>query len=291
VNVNKKLIKVAIKIFLTLIALYWVFSKVDFKQVQELILNANLLYLFLALIILNASKVLGSFRLNVYFRHITVYISELYALKLYYIGMFYNLFLPGGIGGDGYKIYLLQKEHEVTVKTLITATLLDRLSGLVPLLFLAGVLFCFSDYYGKYHYLDILVVLGILTAFPLFYLLNRILFKSYLPLFYKTLFLGTGVQVLQLLSAFFIILAIAQQEMMIVFLTLFLLSSVVAVLPISLGGIGIRELTFIYGLTLIEMEVVGGVAFSLLFFTLTALSSLIGVFLNEKEVTKASQRE
>ena len=278
-NVNKKLIKVAIKIFLTLMALYWVFSKVDFKHVQALILNANLLYLLLALIIFNLSKVLGSFRLNVYFRDISVRISELYALKLYYIGMFYNLFLPGGVGGDGYKIYLLQKEHEVTVKTLITATLLDRLSGLIPLLFLAGVLFCFSDYYGKYHYLDILIVLGTLTAFPLFYLLNRILFKSYLPLFYKTLFLGTGVQLLQLLSAFFIIFAIDQQEAMILFLTLFLISSVVAVLPISIGGIGIRELTFIYGLTLIEMEVSGGVAFSLLFFIITALSSLIGIFL------------
>jgi len=286
VKINKKLIKVAIKIFLTLIALYWVFSKVDFKDIQALILNANLLYLFLALIIFNVSKVLGSYRLNLYFRHITIYISELYALKLYYIGMFYNLFLPGGIGGDGYKIYLLQKDHEVKVKTLITATLLDRLSGLIPLLFLAGVLFCFSDYYGKYHYLDILVVLGTLTVLPLFYLLNSILFKSYLPLFYKTLFLGTGVQLLQLLSAFFIIFAIAQQEMLIIFLTLFLISSVVAVLPISIGGVGIRELTFIYGLALLDMEVIGGVAFSLLFFLITALSSLIGIFLNQKESSK-----
>ena len=290
-KINKKLIKVAIKIFLTLIALYWVFSKVNFKDIQALIRNANLLYLLLAFLFFNLSKIVSSYRLNLYFRHITVYISELYALKLYYIGMFYNLFLPGGIGGDGYKVYLLQKEHEVRVKTLITATLLDRLSGLVPLLFLAGVLFCFSDYYGKYHYLDILVVLGILTVFPLVYLLNRILFKSYLPLFYKTLFLGTGVQLLQLLSAFFIVFAIAQQEMMILFLTLFLISSVVAVLPISLGGVGIRELTFMYGLTLIEMEVAGGVVFSLLFFLITALSSLIGVFLSEKEVTKATPRE
>jgi len=285
-KVNKKVIKVVIKVFLTLIALYWVFSKVDFKDVQTLILNANPLYLFLALLFFNFSKIVSSYRLNLYFKHISVQISELYALKLYYIGMFYNLFLPGGIGGDGYKIYLLQKEHEVKVKTLITATLLDRLSGLVPLLFLAGILFAFSDYYGKYQWIDILVVLGTATLFPLFYILNLIMFKTYLPLFYKTLILGTGVQALQLVAAFFIILAIAQEEAIIVFLTLFLISSVVAVLPISIGGIGIRELTFIYGLTLIEMEVVGGVAFSLLFFTLTALSSLIGIFLNEKEPTK-----
>lgn len=192
-QVNRKLIKTAIKTTLTLIALYWVFSKVDIKQVQQIILNSNVFYLFLALLFFNFSKILSSYRLNIYFTHIQVNISEFYALKLYYIGMFYNLFLPGGIGGDGYKIYLLQKSHDVKVKRLISATLLDRLSGLIPLLFLAGILFIFSHYYGVYRCLDIIVILGIISVFPLFYLVNKMIFRHYISLFYKTLILGTGV--------------------------------------------------------------------------------------------------
>lgn len=282
VKLNKKTIKSLIKVLLTLVALYVVFSKVDLTQVQNIIMNANPWYLLLALLFFNLSKILSSIRLNIYFRYIAVQISERYALKLYYIGMFYNLFLPGGIGGDGYKIYLLKKHHEVKVSQLINVTLLDRLSGLIPLLFFAGVLFIFSAFYKHYPWLDALVIMGVLLVFPLFYLLNLVMFKKYIALFFKTTLLGAIVQLLQLIAALFIVYAIGYENHLFIFLTLFLLSSVVAVLPISIGGIGVRELTFVYGLTLLGLEAGGGVAFSLLFFLITALSSLVGIFLNEE---------
>lgn len=276
VKLNKRLLKSLIKVVLTLVALYIVFRKVDIHEVQAIIAHSHLGYLLLAFLFFNASKILSSVRLNYYFHHIGVKISEWYALRLYYIGMFYNLFLPGGIGGDGYKIYLLKKAHKVKVSSLISATLLDRLSGLVPLLFFAGLLFILSDFYHRYLWLDWIAIIGLIVIFPLFYLLNLYLFKHYIPLFFKTTFLGSLVQLLQLISALFIVYAIGHESGLVVFLTLFLISSVVAVLPISIGGIGVRELTFLYGLTLLGLDADGGVAFSLLFFLITAVSSLIG---------------
>lgn len=281
VKLNKKFLTTVIKIILTFVGLYFVFSKVNFLEVKSIILTSNPYTLLLALLFFNASKILSSFRLNLYFHHIGVKISEPYALKLYYIGMFYNLFLPGGIGGDGYKIYLLNKKYHSKVSTLISATLLDRLSGLIPLLFFAGLLFINSDFYMQYRWIDWLVIVGLILLFPLFYLINLFLFKRYLTLFFKTTTLGSLVQLLQLVSAFFIVCGMGQEEHSIIFLTLFLLSSVLAVLPISIGGIGIRELTFLYGLTLVGLEADGGVAFSLLFFLITALSSLVGIFFKE----------
>lgn len=56
----------------------------------------------------NISKIISSIRLNRYFKDINLSLSQTYNLKLYYLGMFYNLFLPGGIGGDGYKIYIIK---------------------------------------------------------------------------------------------------------------------------------------------------------------------------------------
>jgi len=279
VNLNKKLLKIAIKIILTFIALYFVFSKIELKEVQKIITHANIWYLLLALLFFNLSKILSSLRLNIYFSHIGVKISEIYALKLYYIGMFYNLFLPGGVGGDGYKIYLLKKSHNIKVSTLITATLLDRLSGLIPLLFFAGLLFISSDFYHKYIWLDWIAIIGTTTIFPIFYLINLWFFKGYIEIFFQTTLVGSGVQLLQLISAFFIVYAIGYNSDMLIFLTLFLISSVMAVLPISIGGVGVRELTFLYGLTLLEIDADGGVAFSLLFFLISALSSLLGAFL------------
>ena len=278
---SKKLIKSVVKVILTIAALYFVFSKVDFSSVQEIMIATNEWYLFGAFLFFNFSKIVGSVRLNIYFKHIGVHISELYALKLYYIGMFYNLFLPGGIGGDGYKIYLLNKNHEVKLGSLLSTILLDRLSGLIPLLFFAGMLFFASAFYSKYLWLDWFVIVSIVTILPLFYLLNLLMFKKYISLFFKTLLLGSMVQILQLFSAFFIVYAMGYEIYTIVFLTLFLLSSVMAVLPISIGGVGVRELTFLYGLNIVGVDADAGIAFSLLFFLITASSSLIGVFLKE----------
>jgi uncharacterized membrane protein YbhN (UPF0104 family) len=282
VKLNKKLFKTILKISLTATALYFVFSKVDIRNIESILKRVDLIYLFLALIFFNLSKILSSIRLNIYFKHIGVKISELYALRLYYIGMFYNLFLPSGVGGDGYKIYILKKAHNIKLSTLITASLLDRVSGLIPLLFFASTLFTFSQFYNKFIWLDWLSLIGTITIFPLFYLINRLFFKGYLKIFFKTTLLGALVQLLQLLSALFIIYSIGYEDYIILFLTLFLISSVIAVLPISVGGVGIRELTFIYGLTLIGLEGSGGVSFSLLFFLITAISSLLGTVLNSK---------
>ena len=281
VKLNSKIIKRVIKVLFTSIALYVLFLKIDIKEIESILQNIEWIYLLLALLFFNLSKILSSIRLNIYFNHIGVKISEIYALKLYYIGMFYNLFLPSGVGGDGYKIYLLKQSHNIKLSTLITASLLDRVSGVTPLLFFAGILFIFSDFYNQLMWLDYLIIVEIATIFPIFYIINRVFFNRYLEIFFITITLGSTVQLLQLISAIFILYAIGIKSSILIFLTLFLISSVVAILPITIGGVGVRELTFLYGLSLVGIDVNGGVTFSLLFFLITALSSLIGLFLKE----------
>ncbi len=281
VKLNSKIIKRVIKVLFTSIALYVLFLKIDIKEIESILQNTEWIYLLLAILFFNLSKILSSIRLNIYFNHIGVKISEIYALKLYYIGMFYNLFLPSGVGGDGYKIYLLKQSHNIKLSTLITASLLDRVSGVIPLLFFAGILFIFSDFYNQLMWLDYLIIVEIATIFPIFYIINRVFFNRYLEIFFITITLGSAVQLLQLISAIFILYAIGIKSSILIFLTLFLISSVVAILPITIGGVGVRELTFLYGLSLVGIDVNGGVTFSLLFFLITALSSLIGLFLKE----------
>jgi len=65
-------------------------------------------------------------------------------------------------------------------------------------------------------------------------------------------------------------------------LVIFLISSIVAILPFTVGGIGARELTFLYLLELIHSDVHIGVTLSILFFIITAISSLIGIVFIKK---------
>ncbi len=271
-------LKVALKLLFSLGLLALVFSQIDPNKLITTLKKCDPLWLFMAFIAFNASKILSSIRLNHYFKDLGLSLDEKINLKLYYLGMFYNLFLPGGIGGDGYKIYLLKKYHGITVKDLTLAHLLDRLSGLVALLFLAAALFLFSIYAKKFFWLKIAALTILIFIYPIFLWLHLKLFTRFATYIKETTFLGLAVQLLQLASAYAIIKALPQTVPFIEFLTLFLISSIVAILPLTIGGIGAREATFLYGLKLIGYNPALGIAFSFCFFLITAISSAFGIF-------------
>src|SRR5437773_6592381 len=79
------------------------------------------------------SKLFSAFRLNIYLRNIRIELPEWENIKLYWLGMFYNLFLPGSISGDGYKVILLKRKFNSSYKKTSAAVLLDRFSGLTAL--------------------------------------------------------------------------------------------------------------------------------------------------------------
>ncbi len=277
----KKKIKFLFKILFTLFLIWFVFSKIDIEEFAEIIKEANLFWLFLAFIFFNISKIISSIRLNLYFKDLKLNISEKDNLYLYYVGMFYNLFLPGGIGGDGYKIYLLNKRYKIKVAKLVTATILDRISGLVALSFLGGVLFTMSSFISLNNLFIYFTLLFLILLYPIYLYFHKKLFKLFLNSLKETTILAIIVQLFQILSALSIIFSI-NSPFIIDFLTLFLLSSVIASFPLTIGGVGAREFTFLYGFNLINRDVNLGVAFSLIFFIITALSSLIGIFLEKR---------
>ncbi len=66
---------------------------------------------------------------------------------------------------------------------------------------------------------------------------------------------------------------------------LFLISSVVSVIPISIGGVGLRELTFLYSSDYFPINAEVGILAAFLFFVITLISSSIGIlFLRSKHV-------
>jgi len=70
---------------------------------------------------------------------------------------------------------------------------------------------------------------------------------------------------------------------------LFLLSSAIAVLPFTIGGIGARELVFIFGADYLFIDKNTAVAFSILFFVITAISSFTGIFFETKVNSEAKE--
>ena len=87
------------------------------------------------------------------------------------------------------------------------------------------------------------------------------------------------VQLLQVVSVYFILLALGIREHYLSYLILFLLSSIATIIPLTVGGMGVRELVFLYASGSVGLDEGMAVAVGLLFFLATALSSFAGVLI------------
>ena len=269
-----RLTKTAIKFGVTIFALYWVFTKISFNQVFTLIKSANFILLAVSVILFTASKLIASFRLSDIFKQTDIHISKTENTKLYWLGMFYNLFLPGAIGGDGYKIYLLNKEKKTSVKSGFGAVFTDRLIGVLALAILTVIMFAFMEAIIPYQKYSILLTIILLAGFYVFLL---IFYKIYIKIYPTILIYSFGVQILQVFSAYFILLALGINNPDLNYLFLFLLSSVVSILPLTIGGVGAREITFLIGANYLALQTDISIALSLLFYVTTAFVSFFGI--------------
>lgn len=278
-KLNKKTLKTVLKLVLTGLAMYLVFRKIDTAQLWQITKSIQLIWLIPAVLMFVLSKVFTALRLNLYFRNIGLQISEKLNFRLYLVGMFYNLFLPGGIGGDGYKVYLLNKQYKTSVKSLVQSALLDRLGGLTAIVFLLLVLILSVDLALPFEsgiLWEWIVWIGLILTFPAFWLAQKFFFSKFLPSFWAANGYSLLGQLAQLVSAWVILISLGVSENFLAYQLVFLLSSIVAVLPLTIGGVGARELVFVYAHTYAGIDEAAAVAFSLIFFLISAAVSLVG---------------
>ncbi|WP_047414818.1 lysylphosphatidylglycerol synthase transmembrane domain-containing protein [Cellulophaga sp. Hel_I_12] len=278
---NKKLIT-ALKFIISGLLIYFIFTKISLEEVLQTLKKTQPLFLFLALVFFIASKVVASFRVNLYFGQLHIFLTQWSNLKLYVLGMFYNLFLPGGIGGDAYKGYVIKKEFDVPTKKIVSALVLDRLSGLLLLFIYACILVSFLNLKIVFPIAYLAATLIILSII-LFWAIHQKFFRYVVPIFWKTFGYSALVQLFQLASAYFILKALQIEFDTSAYLFIFLVSSIVSVIPLTIGGIGSRELTFFYGATLLHLDENTSIGVSMVFFLITALVSFVGVFYHFKK--------
>jgi glycosyltransferase 2 family protein len=269
-----KLVKLLIKLTITALCIWYISHKIDLKKLSAALALANPLWIVGAVLAFVVSKLLSSFRLNIYFRNIDINISEWKNIRLYWLGMFYNLFLPGSISGDAYKVVRLGKDFNVTYKKTTAAVLLDRFSGLLAL---GLLLVAFWTIAFKGGYYSGWLIAGMLPGIPVFYLVIKKFFPYFLPGFAPTLAWGMAVQVLQIVCMYCILQALHIHAHTENYILIFLISSVVAVLPFTIGGFGAREVVFLWGAQLLGLDHTTSIMASLLFYGTTVTSSLPGL--------------
>jgi len=264
-----------IKLVISVSAIWWVLSQISFKEVLGVISTANIYYLAGAFFFLLLSFVFQAFRQNLSFRNSGANLSQELNMKVYWLGMFYNLFLPGGIGGDGYKVYLVNKYRKNGLKKNIGTMLVNRIAGLVAIGMITVGLYYLSGLqipYGKAAWIAIPAV----YAFYLFVL--KFFFKSFFKIHAGLFWWSLALQTMQFLSALFILYSYHQTTDLFDYLFLFFVSAIATALPITIGGIGAREMVFLVGAKTLELNNELCIALSIMFFLMSAILSFGGLY-------------
>ena len=278
-------IKNLFKVLISLVCIWYISYKIDFRQLSGILARTQYIWMVFAVLSFLFSKLLASFRLNIYFRNIHIHLSEWKNIKLYLLGMFYNLFLPGSISGDGYKVIRLTKEYGVPYKKTAAAVLLDRLSGLIALVLLLAI--CWITVFGAFPN-GVWAMAGAVGLIALFYMVTKWVFPSFVDSFWSTFIFGMAVQVLQVASMYCVLRALHIELHLVEYILIFLASSVVAVLPFTIGGLGARELIFLWGANVFGFDSTVSVTASALFYLTTVISSSFGLYFIFSDPLKSS---
>lgn len=264
------------KLGITALAVWFVLGKVDLHVLGGHLLGMHPGWALVALLAFIFSKAISALRLNQHFRAQDIFLSERANLFLYALGMFYNLFLPGGIGGDGYKVYWLKQKLDAKVKLSLLSLLYDRINGLAALVFLALVLACFFPFPPALQPYEWLVYVALVALYPTYYGFVHWTARAYRKIWASSSGLSLLVQLAQLGSVTCIMLALGIRDHWLAYGLMFLVSSMVAIIPFTIGGFGSRELVFTLGAGWLGLSPDISVAISLIFYFITALVALMG---------------
>jgi uncharacterized protein (TIRG00374 family) len=136
----KKILLSILQLAVTIAVLVWVFHDPQKRAQMGVALRAaDYRWVALAVVAYCVVEVAAAVRWQILLTVQDIHLRIPRMAGLFFIGMFYNQFLPGGTGGDIMKTYLLLKETQRKMGALL-AVIFDRVIGLVALITITGTL-------------------------------------------------------------------------------------------------------------------------------------------------------
>jgi uncharacterized membrane protein YbhN (UPF0104 family) len=294
---KKKLLNL-LKVVLSLGLLALVLLSVGVQDALDALRGLDWRYLGVAFVLFQSGLVIRAYRWYVLLGALDVPVAYGRLVVLYFVGFFFNTFLPSGFGGDVVKMVELS-QHSHRGAESVSAVLADRIVGLLAscLLALVGLVFGFR--------LVPLPVTGIIAALTLgilgggWLLIQRDLWER-LPLIGRlacqervrkfsaamltydgrsllaALLVGVVFTVVLAATNFCIALALGVRISPLYFILFVPVIGAVTALPISLNGLGVRESIYVALFTQVGVLAPQATAMSLVVYALRLCAGAIG---------------
>lgn len=278
----KKYINFLLRFAVTFLLIIYILSKIETGQILNALYKINLLAFFSASFLYIVSSYISALRWRLF---IVSDIKPSQLFSLYLIGSFFNIALPGIIGGDAVKILLLRKK--TGIKEAFASVFMERYVGFFALIFIGFVFFLL--FYSQLPHNPVIYAVplsffGFFVATFFLLLVGRYNFlrdfRQYILSFKKTQILkafcySIVVQFIVIVTVYIIGRGLG---LYINFFELAIFLPVIVLittLPVSLSGIGVREGCFIlfFGSSIGEAN---AVVLSFVWFLSVVFASLFG---------------
>lgn len=302
---NIKYAAIILKFGLTTALIYWLLSGFDYRSLSDSFSKVSIFVIFFAIGTHLLAFFLGGLRWWIMLRSTNVSVSLTNILPSYYLGLFFNNILPTSTGGDVVRLLHL-KIRGLSAKVLLASTIADRVIGLVMVLsmgvvciffspdiklerdalvyvlvivlsIVSGVALIFSSWFGsplarwQNRYRNTRIRRGLLEVAALCHSyrskLGFVLLAAVIALVMQSLIifayflLGQNIGVQLSLATYFAVIPVV---------------FIVANLPISVGGLGVREGILVGMLITLHVDKQLAVSLSLLYLAVLWLSTAPG---------------
>ncbi len=131
----------AFRTVVAVVAIVWVFRGQDWGQLGGVFAGLNPWYFALSLAIYVAGQALIGLRWSLLLRAQSIFIGSWTAVKLHFLGLFYNNLMPSSVGGDLLRAWYVTRHTDKKLQAALSV-FVDRVIGLFALVLIA--IFCYS---------------------------------------------------------------------------------------------------------------------------------------------------
>ena len=255
---NNKLI-IFSKFFLLILIFYYLFENNHLDISLITVLRNNIFLNFWFFILILSTLLLGSYRWLIILKNSNIKIKFFDVFKIIYICSFFNNFMFGNIGGDVLRVFYATKISKNNKLKNGFTVLIDRVFGLIGLICLGIISYLFILFDAKefqtiFYILFILFILFFcIFLFRFFFIKNKKI-KTLIDFFSLNINLfivGVLISIILFFTVHLTIFFISNKiflfniEINYIFFANFI-SSLAGALPLTPGGIGLSEASFVF---------------------------------------------
>jgi len=267
----KKSLNTFIKLIISFALVAFLIKRIGISSIIEEISSVSILWICFALLIFLISHFIGSYQWWLLLRYEDIAIKLSKAVGFYFVGLFFNNFLPSSLGGDLFRMFDINK-YSSKGTSAVSSVIIDRFMGFFVLSCFAVLAFpmiIIENLMYRQYIMYFIVFIGI-WIFILFLFFNKKFAKPFAwiyeklapegihlktreiyrkihtfgrsrSLFLKLILISIVIQSLRISMHYLVSRSMGVNVSFKYFFFIIPFIAIMSSLPISIGGIGIRE--------------------------------------------------